>query len=282
MENLYKQYKQTLTPQYTPHEVAVIFRTCVAAVLQVDVQKTYFLADLTATPTQLQQLQNMLTQLSQHTPLQYVLGHELFMDLPFNVTPDVLIPRPETAELVTRIIQEHQQQETLRILDVGTGSGCIAISLAHHLPQAQVTAVDISEKALEVAQKNARSIGVNIQFKQLDFLTQSHLLTTPFDILVSNPPYIAEAEKSTMEANVLQHEPHLALFVPDNNPLLFYKALANFATHKQIPHVYLEINRAYGAETSDLFVALGYEAHTIKDMFGNNRFVVAKIQKNVK
>lgn len=282
MENLYQQYKQALATMYSPHEVSMIFRTCVAETLQIDVQKTYFLADLNATNSQKMRLEDMLKQLSNATPLQYVLGYETFMDLRFAVTPDVLIPRPETAELVTKIIEEHKPQETLRILDVGTGSGCIAISLAHHLPQAQVTAVDISEKALQVAQKNAHSIGQNITFKQLDFLAQSSLLTEPFDVLVSNPPYIAEAEKADMEANVLQHEPHLALFVPDSNPLLFYKALAHFAAHKQIPHVYLEINRAYGAETCDLFAAQGYEAQTIEDMFGNTRFVAAKIQKNVK
>lgn len=282
MEQLYKQYKQALASLYSAHEISMIFRTCAAEVLQIDQQKTYFLADLNATPTQLQRLQNMLEQLTEHTPLQYVLGYETFMDLRFAVTPNVLIPRPETTQLVTRIIEEHQQQETLRILDVGTGSGCIAISLAHYLPQAQVTAVDISEKALQIAQKNAHSIGKNVTFKQVDFLSQSETLTEPFDVLVSNPPYIAEAEKADMEANVLQHEPHLALFVPDNNPLLFYKALANFAAHKQIPHVYLEINRAYGAETCSLFVAHGYNAQTIEDMFGNTRFVVAKLQKNVK
>ena len=282
MEQLYKRYKQALASLYSAHEISIIFRACVAEVLQVEVQKTYFLADLTATPTQLQRLQNMLKQLTQHTPLQYVLGYEMFMDLRFAVTPDVLIPRPETAQLVEHIVTQHKHQETVRILDVGTGSGCIAISLAHYLPGAQVTAVDISEKALQVAQKNAHSIAKNVTFKQVDFLSQSSLLTEPFDVLVSNPPYITNAEKADMEANVLAHEPHGALFVPDNNPLVFYKAIAAFAAQKSIPYVYVEINRAYGAETCQLFAECGYQALAIEDMFGNTRFVAAQAHKNVK
>lgn len=282
MEQWYRQFKKELAALYEAHEIAIIFRTCVAEVLQVDAQKTYFLTDLSATSEQMQRLQQMLSLLAAHTPLQYVLGYETFMNLRFEVTPDVLIPRPETAELVNLVVKNYQHQEAVRILDVGTGSGCIAISLAHYLPCAQVTAVDISEKALQMAQKNAHSIGTNVHFTQLDFLTQSALLTEPFDVIVSNPPYIAEAEKADMENNVLLHEPHLALFVPNSDPLLFYRAIASFAAQKGVMQVYLEINRAYGAETCQLFAEQGYQAEIMKDMFNNPRFVVAKLHKNVK
>jgi release factor glutamine methyltransferase len=274
MQALYTQYKQQLTPYYTAHEASLIFRACVAQVLQVDEQKTYFLSDLTATPQQYELLLTMLQQLAQHTPLQYVLGYETFMNLRFAVTPDVLIPRPETAQLVDQIIEENKHRHALRILDVGTGSGCIAISLAHYLPQAEVTAVDVSEKALQVAQKNAHSIGVNVQFKHLDFLKDAASLLPAFDILVSNPPYVLESEKIDIEEHVLQHEPHLALFVPNQTPLLFYQAIANYAAHN-IPLVYLEINQVLGKETSQLFTQHGYSAQVIQDQFGLDRIIKA-------
>lgn len=274
MQALYTQYKQQLTPYYTAHEASLIFRACVAQVLQVDEQKTYFLSDLTATPQQYELLLAMLQQLAQHTPLQYVLGYETFMNLRFAVTPDVLIPRPETAKLVDQIIDENKHRHALRILDVGTGSGCIAISLAHYLPDAQVTAVDVSKEALLVAQKNAHSIGVNVQFRQLDFLKEATNLLPAFDILVSNPPYVLESEKIDIEEHVLQHEPHLALFVPNQTPLLFYQAIASYAAH-HIPLVYLEINQALGKETSQLFTQHGYSAQVIQDQFGLDRIIKA-------
>ena len=274
MQALYTQYKQQLTPYYTAHEASLIFRACVAQVLQVDEQKTYFLSDLTATPQQYELLLTMLQQLAQHTPLQYVLGYETFMNLRFAVTPAVLIPRPETAQLVKQIIDENKHRHALRILDVGTGSGCIAISLAHYLPDAQVTAVDVSKEALAIAQKNAHSIGVNVQFKHLDFLKDAASLLPEFDILVSNPPYVLESEKIDIEEHVLQHEPHLALFVPNQTPLLFYQAIANYAAHN-IPLVYLEINLALGKETSQLFTQHGYSAQVIQDQFGLDRIIKA-------
>ena len=277
MQALYTQYKQQLTPYYTAHEASLIFRACVAQVLQVDEQKTYFLSDLTATPQQYELLLTMLQQLAQHTPLQYVLGYETFMNLRFAVTPDVLIPRPETAQLVGQIIDENKHRHALRILDVGTGSGCIAISLAHYLPDAQVTAVDVSKEALAIAQKNAHSIGVNVQFKHLDFLKDAASLLPEFDILVSNPPYVLESEKINIEEHVLQHEPHLALFVPNQTPLLFYQAIANYAAHN-IPLVYLEINQALANETTQLLERFGYTAVAKTDQFDNFRFVKASMQ----
>jgi release factor glutamine methyltransferase len=153
MENLYQQYKQALATMYSPHEVSMIFRTCVAETLQIDVQKTYFLADLNATTNQKERLEEMLYQLSNATPLQYVLGYETFMDLRFAVTPDVLIPRPETAELVAKIIEEHKPKETLRILDVGTGSGILAI-LSLMFGAKSAVGTDLDPCAVEAVREN--------------------------------------------------------------------------------------------------------------------------------
>ncbi len=275
MQNLYLQYKQALSSLYTPHEISLLFRDCVAHVLQVDVQQTYFLSDIQATDDQQRCLLAYLHALKNHTPLQYVLGKETFMDLSFAVTPDVLIPRPETAELVRLIIQQHQHCSTLRILDMGTGSGCIAIALAHYLPQAQVTAIDFSEKALSVAQKNAQSIGVNVEFIQADMLSENLLPHQEFDVIVSNPPYIMDSEKQDMQANVLNFEPHTALFVPDADPLLFYRAIAAYAHRIQVPSVYVEINRQLGEPTQALFTPYGYQTALLHDDFSNPRFVIA-------
>lgn len=276
MQTLYTQYKQQLTPLYTAHEASLIFRACVAHVLQIDEQKTYFLSDLPYTQAHISRLQAMLEQLKTNTPLQYVLGYESFMGLKFAVTPDVLIPRPETEQLVNHILTENKERESLRILDVGTGSGCMAISLANYLKNAQVMAIDVSEKALAVAQKNAHSIGVDVQFCHLDFLKDANQITSQkFDMLVSNPPYIMQCEKDQMQANVLDYEPHTALFVPDNDPLLFYRAIADFADKTQTPAVYLEINRQFGAQTCALFEQRGYKTRLLMDDFENPRFVIA-------
>lgn len=278
MQTLYTQYKQQLATLYTTHEASLIFRACVAHVLQVDEQKTYFLSDLAVTRQQYELLQHMLEQLVHHVPLQYVLGFERFMGLQFAVSADVLIPRPETEQLVKLIIADSKGKLPLRILDVGTGSGCIAISLSHYLSDVEVTAIDVSEKALQVAIKNAHSIGVNIQFRQIDFLKESpSLLHHSFDLIVSNPPYIMQKEKAAMQQNVLAYEPHTALFVPDSDPLLFYRAIAQYASAVKTPAVYLEINRQFGEATQLEFQNYGYQTRLLLDDFGNPRFVVATL-----
>lgn len=274
MQALYTQYKQQLTPYYTSHEVSLIFRACVAHVLQINEQNTYFLSDVKATQRQYDTLERMLQLLAAHTPLQYVLGYETFMGLRFMVNADVLIPRPETALLVKQIIEEFKGCQSLSILDVGTGSGCIAITLAHYLPQARVTAIDVSDQALNVAKKNAHSIGVNVQFNKVNFLTDAASLSSQFDVLVSNPPYVKNEEKAEMEKHVLLHEPHLALFVPDNDPLVFYRAIAHYAK-QYVTNVYLEINQNLGHETKRLFLQNGFDAYLLKDQFDRFRYIKA-------
>ena len=185
---------------------------------------------------------NILDDLKSQKPIQYILGETEFYGLPFLVNENVLIPRPETEELVQLIIAESQmiKKGTIRILDIGTGSGCIAVSLAKNLPHAEVYAIDVSEKALKVAQKNAEINQVSISFIQTNILETNNLTqlstnnqqpTTEFDIIVSNPPYVRHLEKEEIKKNVLDYEPHLALFVEDNDALIFYRKIAQLSKH---------------------------------------------------
>ena len=221
-------------------------------------------------------LSNILQRLQDGEPLQYILGTALFCGLNFHVTPATLIPRPETEELV-----EWAGETQGDVLDAGTGSGCIAISIAHRNPLAHVTAWDISPEALKVAQQNAESNGVKVNFELHDMLKD---LPEPqsLDLIVSNPPYVCEREKADMEEHVLAHEPATALFVPDDDPLCFYRALSQMGCHALRPGgvILMEINRAYGSETLALFQNDHYEgAELRKDDFGNDRMVRAVRRK---
>ena len=220
------------------------------------------------------------TRLSQGEPLQYVVGTAPFGNLRFEVTPSTLIPRPETLELVEWVAADEQVRPALRLLDIGTGSGCIAISLASLLPQALVSAWDISAEALALARRNAERNGVAVDFKQVDVLHVTEAET--YDCIVSNPPYICEAEKAEMTDSVLLHEPHTALFVPNTDPLRFYRAIAQLAL-SNLSHggtLYFEINRAYGAETCNLLRDLGFcDVELRKDFYGNDRMVKAGKEK---
>lgn len=222
-------------------------------------------------------------------PVQYIIGETEFYGRKFKVTPDTLIPRPETEELVQLTVNSflenreqskegNQLQSQTTILDIGTGSGCIAISLACELPNSQVYAYDISENALKVAKENAERNAADVTFEQVDILNFSPSSLSPFSIIVSNPPYVMNAEKAEMEKNVLEYEPHLALFVEDDNALIFYRKIAEFAaknlTDKGLCIV--EINQAFGLETAELFWNQGFHyVEVVKDMFGKDRMVKA-------
>ena len=214
-----------------------------------------------------------------HEPVQYVLGEAHFYGLELEVTPATLIPRPETEELVQRIIRQHKGQAGLRVLDVGTGSGCIPISLGQHLPGARLTAVDISAEALTVARRNADKYQIAIDFQEVDILRDLPRMEANFlDILVSNPPYVLEKEKELMRPNVLVHEPATALFVPDHDPLLFYHRLAEVGRQLLRPSgwLYVEGNEQYMAAVAAAFAAAGYQqAQVHVDLFGKDRFVSA-------
>lgn len=221
-------------------------------------------------------LEQALMGLSRFKPVQQVIGRAFFYKDFFYVNEHVLIPRPETEELVDKIIIAENGNTHLQILDVGTGSGCIAISLQKYLPAATVVGIDVSPEALEVARKNSIQLQSTINWKQMDFLDEKErAVLDVYDIIVSNPPYIPANEKSGMENNVLLHEPSLALFTPDNDPFIFYKKLADFATDhlSEDGKIYAEVHRDYAKETASIFSAKNFETLVEKDMSGNNRFV---------
>lgn len=221
-----------------------------------------------------------LSQLKKEIPLQYLIGETEFYGLTFKVNKDVLIPRSETEELVSWVLKTaNLTSKKIKILDIGTGSGCIAISLAKNLPNSEIHALDISSKALEIAKENATLNKVDITFLNENILELNNL-NRKFDIIVSNPPYIRELEKNEIKKNVLDNEPHLALFVKDHDPLLFYHKIADFAkTHLTINgNLFFEINQYLGKKTVDTLKERGFNTTELnKDLFNNDRMIKASI-----
>ncbi|TVZ09597.1 release factor glutamine methyltransferase [Cellulophaga sp. RHA_52] len=223
----------------------------------------------------------VVDKLKKHIPIQYILGVAHFMGLDFNVNTNVLIPRPETEELVSWILNEVNVNQEITILDIGTGSGCIAITLAKNLPKAKVFALDISKEAILVAKSNAEANNVTVTFLEQNILEEPSLKQN-FNIIVSNPPYVRDLEKKEMSANVLEHEPNLALFVSDNNPLVFYKAITNFSVNhlRENGKLFFEINQYLGEQTKELLVGLNYiNIKLKKDMYGNDRMLKGEISR---
>ncbi|WP_304197001.1 peptide chain release factor N(5)-glutamine methyltransferase [Flavobacterium alvei] len=224
----------------------------------------------------------ILNQLKKEIPIQYLLGKTSFYGLEFEVNPNVLIPRPETEELVEWIIQSQKskaESQKIKILDIGTGSGCIAISLAKNIQNTEVFAIDVSEKALATAQKNAKRNGVNVVFIEKNIL-ETEDLEQHFDIIVSNPPYVRELEKQEIKKNVLDNEPHLALFVNDNDALIFYRKIAELAQKNLSPNgqLFFEINQYLGKEMIDLLKKMGFKNIELrKDIYGNDRMIRSTI-----
>lgn len=228
----------------------------------------------------LQQLQIIKARLLAHVPVQYVLGEAWFAGMKLYVDESVLVPRPETEELVAWIAEDMREGKTRcrSALDIGTGSGCIAISLKKKFPGLSVRALDYSEAALNVAIKNAMLQAAQVYFIRNDFLDEHGWNNFgKFDLVVSNPPYIRRSEAATMQPNVLEHEPHLALFVPDEDALIFYRKIAAFGKDHLEPGgaIYLELNEALGAETATLFQSQGYRTEIRKDMQGKERMMKA-------
>lgn len=226
-------------------------------------------------------VKNIVDRLLKHEPLQYVLGYEDFMGLKINVNPSVLIPRPETQELVNIIIDREAKASDLSVLDAGTGSGAIAVALSRNLRFARVTAIDNSDAALEVARGNAERLRTPVTFVNADMLSLTSLPGEPFDIIVSNPPYVLDSERAEMSANVLGHEPSAALFVPDSDPLRFYLALARYAAAgglKPGGRLYFECNPlTIDALASQLETDFD-EVETVRDSFGRQRFIIASLR----
>ncbi len=245
------------------------------------ISKTQILAGkkIVLTESDSQFLSDVKTRLRTNEPIQYILGETAFYGLKIELNKEVLIPRQETEELVALIIRENTLEKP-GILDIGTGSGCIAISLKKYIPNAVVSAFDISREALHLAEKNARLNGVKIQFYQNDILHIASLPGTKYDIIVSNPPYVTNDEKMRMDSNVIAFEPEEALFVPENSPLVFYECIIELATRYLTDNglIYFEINESRGAEVDMLLNEAGFKAvRIIKDINGKDRFATGII-----
>ena len=279
-------YTDSLSPVYDRREAASLAWLSISHVCKLERAEYLNLKDTEIPPDKYQSLLKILEELKTGKPLQYVIGETEFYGLNFRVNPSVLIPRPETEELVEWILSDIRSSKTsiegLKIIDIGTGSGCIPISLKKNLPEAQLYALDISNEALGVSKQNAVLNQTKVNFIQADILNllNEQLTDEKFGIIVSNPPYVTDSEKQQMLPNVLQHEPHLALFVPDNDPLIFYKAIADFALkHSDINgYLYLEINENLGEETAQLLKQMGLKNIELrKDLGGKDRMIRSQL-----
>lgn len=225
-----------------------------------------------------QKLEEALLDLKQHKPVQYIIGHAWFCNLSFKVSTAVLVPRPETEELASSVIDFMKTEGKKSLLDIGTGSGCIPICIKNILPHAEVSAMDISEDALLIAKENADVHFTNIKWIKMNFLDETNWEQLPvFDVIVSNPPYIPEKEKEKLDKNVTEFEPHLALFVPDNQPLLFYEKIAAFGKEhlKKDGGIFMEIHENYAKAVADHFSKQGYDTRILKDFYEKERMIMA-------
>ena len=277
MKAIARHINEALSNYYSAGEVSALTRIIATELLGVSQMAFYLKDDIALTAEQEALLGNAIERLKKQEPIQYIFGYCDFCGLRFKVTPATLIPRPETSELVEWIANEATGKES--ILDIGTGSGCIAVSLAHKMPQNKVTAWDISHEALAVATENSKANGQAVTFEQVDILAYEPA-GEQFDIIVSNPPYIKENEKEAMHANVLDWEPHTALFVPDSDPLLFYRTIAEkgLALLKPGGRLFFEINRAHGNETMEMLAALGYTGIELRKDFADNDRMIRAIK----
>ena len=278
MHPIVHEIRDALSGIYPPSEALSLAKMLLVEVFDFSTLELYGGKDKEISGKRRDVLDEMIRRLKKNEPIQYIIGVESFCGLTFEVNPSVLIPRPETQELVGWIVGDCEGKEACRILDIGTGSGCIPVSLAHRLPKAEVESWDISEDALQVARRNAERNGVEVLFRQKDVLKASPD-EARYDVIVSNPPYITEKEKVDMEANVLDWEPSIALFVPDEDPLLFYRTIAQLGCSmlKEGGSLYFEINRAYGQETIQMLEAMGYKDIELrKDSWGNDRMMKAE------
>ncbi len=279
---LFKKYKSKLLEElsslYDEKEIESFFYIvleCFHNIKRIDLALN---PEMEMDAMQLLRWESVLSELKKEKPIQYIVGATEFYGLPFLVNGNTLIPRPETEELVEWILESTKyeiQSTRFRILDIGTGSGCIAISLAKNLPNAQVSAIDVSEKAFATANRNAEINEVNVDFILKNIL-ETEDLNEQFDIIVSNPPYVRNLEKAEIKPNVLEFEPHLALFVDDNDALLFYRKIAQLAKKNlsENGQLYFEINQYLGKETVKLLEILGFKNIILKkDIYGNDRMI---------
>lgn len=273
-----KEFKAGLKEIYPDGEINSIFEWLLQDFMGISRIDLILKPEIEFDSEQINRLQTALERLKKSEPIQYVLGKTEFFGIEFKVDKNVLIPRPETEELVQWIIEENQHDK-LKVLDIGTGSGCIAVSLAKNMPEAEVYAVDISEKALEVARENAMANKVEVDFKLMDILNPDKWEGS-LDVIVSNPPYVRLLEKEQMAPNVLEYEPHTALFVADEDALLFYRKILEFGLDNLSKNgsIYFEINEFLAEDLKQLFLNYNLKDFTLKkDIFGKFRMARVRI-----
>lgn len=269
--------RRALQESYSVQEAANLSRIVCCEMLGQTTIDYYLGKDIILSSKETQKLNGILARLLNFEPIQYIQGTARFLERSYHVAPGVLIPRPETEELVEVMLREIPSDA--RILDIGTGSGCIAISLSKAFPNAKVTAWDVSEDALCIARRNNDDLQASVCFVKQDVLAWRGDGGQCYDVIVSNPPYITESEKQEMERNVLDWEPFSALFVPNNDPLLFYRRIGELGRMMLVDggRLYFEINRAYGEATAMMLCGQGYTGiRILKDISGNDRFVIAE------
>ncbi len=277
MQAAKKFISDQLSKIYPKEEIAGITKLIFEKILKLSGIQLHLQKDDVISAANLAEIKDIVNQLVQFKPIQYILGESHFYGLTFKVTESVLIPRSETEELVDWIIQDYTELAP-KILDIGTGSGCIPISLLLHIPKASAEAWDISEQALLVANGNAINNKIEVNFRHIDLFKASEE-PSKYDVIVSNPPYVTDGEKGLMHQNVLDYEPHNALFVPDQDPLLFYAKIAELALIDLKPngHLYFEINEQFGQEISELLSSKGYVNLVLKkDLNGKDRMIKAQ------
>lgn len=274
VEELRRSLRRELEPEYGRYEAEAMTELIFRHLKGWDRTQLLSNGDLTVSERMLSAAGRILKRLAEHEPLQYILGDARFYGMDLHVAPGVLIPRPETAELVDRIVDRNHDRSDLRVLDVGCGSGAISVALARNLPFSRVTGLDVSPEAIEIARGNAKELKVNVDFVQADIFKWGGEPES-FDIVVSNPPYIAESEKKDMEANVLEYEPEQALFVPDDDPLRFYRRICEVAWNVLLSdgQLWFEINPLYASQMRQLMSDAGFtDVETWLDSYGRMRF----------
>jgi len=281
MHPILSSITKELRSVYSEQEAQSLAKIIVTDALKLDMVTLLTDKGIKISDIQRKELQQIIKRLQHNEPIQYIFGTTLFAGLTFHVAPGVLIPRQETEELITTIVRESKSKHQSNILDIGTGSGCIAIALSKAFPKAKVEAWDVSDEALRQARNNNDSLHTNVQFNKVDILSVNakDMANETYDIIVSNPPYIANKEKAYMHRNVLDWEPELALFVPDDDPLLFYRRISGFSINclHAGGKLYLEINPNYKDELTDVLQKTGFEyVETVKDVFGRYRFIKAR------
>jgi len=278
LSTFFRNFIQQLQQIYSAHEAANITDMCfekIAGITKSDVIKN---PDLNLSAIHIKNLEAALAELLLHKPVQFVLGEAWFYKLKFKVDESVLIPRPETEELVNEVFDFIKYNSSKKIIDIGTGSGCIPISIKKEFPESSITAIDVDENAIAIASENATTHQTEINFVQMNFLDiHNWNVFEKFDIVISNPPYIPTAEKEMMDKNVTSFEPHLALFVPNEQPLLFYEAIALFSKMHLAENgkIFMEVHENLAREVADLFSQHQLQTEIKKDIFEKERMVMA-------